>query len=413
MNTDVLLKRIISYAYNEVNYYRELFDTNFINLNSIQSVTDLFRLPVLTKEIVQTESLRMISNEYKKFPKNQFIQIKRTSGSTGEYLKIYWDSKNDIRSMFPVWRIRKNFYSIEPKMKYCDFYTVNYKRNKIITPNIKEISFDGRILSFCKINLTYERLKKNYEDILLFNPDWLSLQPSIAYLITQIIKEYNFPIPSNLKYIELNGEILLNEYRQVINETFNIYPINVYGTNETNVIAMEYGDNKLHILNDNVIVEILKDGKSVIGEEGEIYITSLSNYAMPFIRYKTGDIGIIKNSNLGNIIEVKSGRTSDFIILENGKKINSFILFGIIQYTNEYMHNSIKQFQIIQTNINKFDVFIVLKNEYKNWKFAIKNKFIENIIEEELRNAEWNFYFLDNILPDSQTGKIKYFKSFN
>jgi len=405
------LKKIIDYAYKEVDYYRELFDRNSIDVNADYKKENLYKLPFLTKEIVQNESMRMISNEYKKYPKNQFIDIRRTSGSTGEYLKVYWDRRNDLRSMLSVWRIRKDCYSIEPDMKYCRFYTADYRGNKIVAPKEFETNSNGRILSLYKVGLTHERLKKFYDMILSFNPDWLHLQPSIAYLITQIVKENNLPIPSNLKYIELSGELLLNECRRDVSEVFNIEPVNEYGTNETNVIAIELDDKKLHILEDNVIVEVIKDGKSVIGEEGEICVTSLFNYAMPFIRYQTGDLGIMSHNDSGDVLEVISGRTSDFIILDNGEKLNSYILLGIIQYTNEYMANAIKQFQFIQKEMNKFEVFLVLKEEYKNWANAIKNKFLENVNEERLRNFIWEFDFVDSIFPDKDTGKTKYFKA--
>ncbi|MCL2773286.1 MAG: hypothetical protein FWD71_08030 [Oscillospiraceae bacterium] len=415
MNTaiNMPLKRLIEYAYQEVDYYRDIFDNNLIDKNAINTKDDLSKIPFLTKETVQKQSLRMISNEYKRYPKNQFIEIRRTSGSTGEYLKVYWDRRNDIQSMIPAWRIRKLFYSVEPSMKYCSFYTVNYRGNKIIKPDEQEMSSNERNLSFYKVGLTYERLKQCYDMILSFNPEWLNLQPSIAYLITQIIKEDNLRIPSNLKYIELSGELLLNEYRQAIREVFNIEPANEYGTSETNVIAIEHNDKKLHVLEENVIVEVIKDGKPVIGEEGEIYVTSLTNYAMPFIRYKTGDMGIMRRENSEDILDVISGRASDFIILENGERLNSYVLFGIIQYTNEYMSNAIKQFQIIQRAIDKFDVFLALKDEYKNWAPAVKQKFIENINEKRLQKANWDFHFVNNILPDAETGKTKYFKGLN
>lgn len=413
VSVNIALKKLVEYAYNEVDYYRELFDNNSIDIGSINTKDELSKLPFLTKEIVQKESLRMVANQYKRYPKNQLLEIRRTSGSTGEYLRVYWDLKTDLKSLIPLWRVRTRFYSIEPNMKSCSFHTVNYRKNKIINPESQEINFRDKHLSFYKIGLTYERLKKCYDMILSFNPDWLSLQPSIAYLLTQIVKEYNLPIPSNLKYIELNGELLTDGYRRAINEIFGIEPVNMYGMMETNTIAIEHDDKKLHVLEDNVIAEIIKDGRQVIGEEGEVHVTSLSNYAMPFIRYKTGDIGIIRYENSNEIIEISSGRSSDFIILENGEKLNNYILFGIIQYTNEYMHNAIKQFQITQTDIGKFDVLLSLKDEYKNWESAIKEKFIENINEEALRKASWNFHFTDNILPDSQTGKTKYFRSLN
>ncbi len=48
-----------------------------------------------------------------------------------------------------------------------------------------------------------------------------------------------------------------------------------------------------HINNDHVIMEFLKNGKDVNpGESGEVVITGLSNYTMPLIRYKLGDIAV-------------------------------------------------------------------------------------------------------------------------
>ena len=87
----------------------------------------------------------------------------------------------------------------------------------------------------------------------------------------------------------------------------------------------------MHVIENNVIVEVLKDGKPVLNEEGDIYITSLKNYAMPFIRYETGDRGILKtehNCKCGNkspVLVILSGRSSDFITLENGEKLNSYV----------------------------------------------------------------------------------------
>jgi len=410
-----LLNNIIKYAYNENQYYKKLFDTNKINTDEIWTINDLSRIPFLEKETIQKEFHQIISNPYKKFPKNQSIEVRRTSGSTGEYLKIYWDIQDNLKSMLPLWRVRQRLYSIDPNMKYCRFYTVDYRGNKIQQPELEQIALDGRLLSFYKAGLTYERLKECYEKILSFNPDWLNLQPSIAYLLAQVVKNYGLKIPSNLKYIELSGELLLKQYRKNITEVFNIDPVDLYGTSEVNGIAIECKNKAMHILNDNVIVEVVKNGTSVINEEGDIYITSLTSHAMPFIRYGTGDKGIIsqevcKCGNVSNILKLSSGRTGDFIVLGNGKQITNYILVGIIEYTNEYMSNVIEQFQFIQTDICEFDVILVLKEEYKHWQMAVQKAFLKNVNDENLVNAKWNFYFLDRILPDYETGKVQYFK---
>lgn len=111
----------------------------------------------------------------------------------------------------------------------------------------------------------------------------------MAALLSHFIKENNMSVPKSLKYIELTGELLLDSDRNLIEDVFHIRPINMYGTNETNGIAIECNHGNLHILEDNVIVEVLKNGMPVMDEEGDIFVTCLNNYAMPFIRYETGD----------------------------------------------------------------------------------------------------------------------------
>lgn len=403
------LSDLINYAATHVEYYRELLNSLDIKAGDIKTVEDLQKLPLLTKSIVQGRHESFVSDEHQKFPKNENVIIKRTSGSTGKYLKIFWDYKDDIKSLIPLWILRNRYHSISPAMKFCSFYSVCYDGNKIINLVDKELVQGGRNLAFSKIGLTYERIKEIYKEILEFNPEWLMLQPSVAYLIAEVVKNENLPVPSSLKYFELSGEYLFNEYRKTIEETFGIKTVNMYGCNETNEIAYEYPDGKLHVISNNVIVEVIKDNKPVYDEEGDIYVTSLKNYAMPFIRYETGDRGILHNENKELILELKSGRASDFIILENGEKLNSYVFENILEYTNENMSTVIKQFQVIQTDINKFTVNLVIRSDYSGWKEAVEESFIQNVKEEKLKNAEWKFVWMDSICPNPETGKFKFF----
>lgn len=412
---DIGLSDLIHYAYDHVDYYHKIIDANNIDISLIKASENLSVLPILSKDKIQENSMAFVSDEYQKYPKNENIVLKRTSGSTGKYLKIFWDYKDDIKSLMPLWILRSRLYGIDPDMKWCSFYSSMYEGNKIKQLMPRELDMNGRHMGFSKIGLTYDKIAEVYKEIISFNPDWLLLQPSIAYLMAQIVKQYNMKIPSNLKHIELSGEYLFDSYRQQIQDVFGIEPVNQYGCNEANEIAYECKCRNMHVIENNVIVEVLKDGKLVLNEEGDIYITSLKNYAMPFIRYETGDRGILKtehNCKCGNkspVLVILSGRSSDYITLENGEKLNSYVLINIIEYTNENMSSAIKQFQIIQTDINCFNVNLVIKKAYSGWNDAIIECFLDNIHEEALKEAEWKFNFSDNICPDELTGKYKYF----
>ena len=77
------LSDLIHYAYDHVSYYTKIFDNNNIDVTSIKAPEDLKNLPVLTKDVIQENSMMFVSDEYQKYPKNENIVLKRTSGSTG------------------------------------------------------------------------------------------------------------------------------------------------------------------------------------------------------------------------------------------------------------------------------------------------------------------------------------------
>ncbi len=76
----------------------------------------------------------------------------------------------------------------------------------------------------------------------------------------------------------------------------------------------------MHVIDPNVIVEYVRDGHPVApGEDGEVVVTHLDNWAMPFIRYRTGDVAQFDNTSCGcgrhlSIMKKIQGRTMDFVV---------------------------------------------------------------------------------------------------
>ena len=84
----------------------------------------------------------------------------------------------------------------------------------------------------------------------------------------------------------------------------------------------------MHINAEHVYVECLKENgePAAAGESGELIITDLDNYGMPFIRYRIGDVGMLsdRKCNCGRglpIMETVGGRTFDIIVGTNGRHL--------------------------------------------------------------------------------------------
>ncbi|MEN8908187.1 MAG: hypothetical protein ABF289_19710 [Clostridiales bacterium] len=407
-----LLDSIILHSYNTVPFYRELYDKNNININELKDSVDITKIPVISKNMIQKSPEKFLSM-YKNMLDESLIE-KRTSGSSGMPLKIFWDNYDYTNSNYMIWLLRKKQFDISPHSKYCTFHSSYYLNGKNFSKD-DHILNNGKCLSLSSINLNSHNIEDKIQKIFDFQPRWLLIQPSIAYLLSNYITKQNKKLPKTIKYIEFSGEYLFPEYRKAVVNAFNCETSNMYGSEETNVIAYECKHNNLHCLSGNVIVEIVKYNKNTLdNEEGNVLVTSLTNRTMPFIRYSLGDIASMNHNhkckckNPTPIIDVKAGRISDFILI-NDHKINSYIFPHIVENINNTQENKILQFQIIQESNSKFTVRLVLKNNSKDSKKIIQKQFITFTENNYLKNMRWEFQFEDILVNDSEHGKFKYF----
>ncbi len=94
------------------------------------------------------------------------------------------------------------------------------------------------------------------------------------------------------RVVIIGGEAATPAMRLRIRETFGAPLHETYVSHECPVMAWECrhsGD--LHTCDDGVLIEVLVDGRPAEpGERGEVVVTNLHAYAMPFIRYRIGDV---------------------------------------------------------------------------------------------------------------------------
>ncbi len=410
------LNNIITYSYHTVPYYNETFKRLHIDPEEISEIENLKKLPTLYKDQIQVAPDKFLSSEYLYYPKNSDLFMQKTSGSTGRFLKIYWAKQDLIRSNFYLWNIRRKVYGIDPEMKFCTFHSTVYRGNRLIEP-IDVMPFNNdRTLSFSKLKLDNNHLSRYYEIMLEFKPFWLFVQPSIAVLLANFIDQNSLEIPSSLKYIELMGEYVFENNRKRIEEVFKVPTANMYGSMETNGIAIDCQNKHLHCLSNNVRVEIINDEKVMgYGQEGEICVTCLTNSAMPFIRYCLGDRGILYPGdicNCGNknpVIKILAGRTNENVLIEGKEPLNSFVLIYLVEMVNKQCGDAIIQFQIIQKDYGKFKALLMLRQSHLGWKDSISKHFIESTIKLGLGQSDWEFSFVDNFKPNPLTGKLQFF----
>lgn len=202
-----------------------------------------------------------------------------------------------------------------------------------------------------------------------FNPKCIYGYASSVALLARYAQETNKSINiPNLKVICTTGEPLYAEQREIISKVFNVPVANEFGSRDIGFTAHENQHHQMLLLSESIIVEVLdQQGKSVQpGEMGEAVMTGLCSEAQPFIRYRTGDVLRLasepdKDGRGLHVIEEVAGRSTDFLLHQNGSIVHALAAIYILRETL-----GVEQFKIIQHNINEFEIQIICNSFWNN-----------------------------------------------
>ena len=198
--------------------------------------------------------------------------------------------------------------------------------------------------------------------------------------------------------------------RETIKNVFKGKIFNKYGSRDAGDMACECDKGKLHQNIFTHYIEILdKNLKEVKENEvGDIYVTVLNNYSMPFIRYRIGDSAkyTSETCTCGRglpLIKNVIGRSIDSLENVNGKFIPAefFIHFiGVV-----FNDGIIDRFQVIQDRIDS----IIIRLEIRDMiKFNKNKRKIEKVIEKVFENRVKITWKFENKIEDEKSGKFRY-----
>src|SRR5437899_8886130 len=151
-----------------------------------------------------------------------------------------------------------------------------------------------RLLSAFEMN---EATMSQYLDV-LESRSWSQIfgYPSAIYLLCLHARKVGRDLRRvGIRVAFVTGEVLLPYQREMIQETLNCVVANGYGGRDSGFIAHECPQGGMHLMADAVITEIIDASgqPAAPGEPGAIVVTDLYSHAAPFIRYATGDIGVL------------------------------------------------------------------------------------------------------------------------
>jgi len=389
------LSKLLHHAYENVPYYRRVFDKRGLKPKDIQDFSDLRKLPCLTKNIIRDSLQDLFAQNYSL----SRLEYVTTGGSTGIPLGFYQErvvsSEKEWAFMITQWN-RVGF-------KIGD-------RCVILRGNVLQSVNTGKLWGYDPVNknlilssynMTDKTLPKYVEKIRKFKPDFIQAYPSVITIMARFMKENSIePFPA-LKALLCGSENIYLWQRNLLKEIFQKRVFSWYGHAEKAVLAGECEKNTYyHIFPEYGFVELIgKDGNLISREEetGEIVATGFNNYAQPFIRYRTGDLGVYTNQECTcgrayPLLKRIEGRKQEFLIAKNRSLVSlGPALFSI----HGAKWSNIKQIQFLQKEPGNLIIQIVKQQhcseeeicEYitKLFKarfgglFTLKLKFVDHI----------------------------------
>ncbi len=351
--------RAVRHAYREVPYYREKYDQAGIDINSIRKLEDISKLPFITKDEAREQFPHgIVANG---------VDVKRchysaTTGSTGRSLPFIYSPATYAFYLATTDRVH-TMIGFRPWHK-----KVYIKYTAVETPALGPFYRTAHIPSTIPVEEQIAKLRREKADLLL---GYASIILEIAQRITQDDLRH-----IKLKFISVNSEMSTQDQRDFISQVFRCPVHDEYSTEETWMIASQCLKNNYHLFTDNVWVEFLdENGKDVNpGEVGEIVLTTMRSPAMPFIRYKIGDMGRYSDKTCScgigfPLLESFEGRADDSFILPSGKFISSLKLLNTFtKFIKKYLH-LMEEFKVIQKEKGLVVIELVKGKEYKEDRF--------------------------------------------
>lgn len=389
-------------------------ETDYYKNKSRKFIKDfLIDTPYMNKYDVQNYQDEMIVERYQNTYRNQLLKI-RTSGSTGKIVEILWNKDDYIASNLCLWRLRQKYYNIKNSDFYLTFHSTVYNGTQVRENKELEIINHRTYLSINKFSFLPTNFERYIENILKHPIKWIFTQPSMLFILVKMMQDHNIKpqkIFPQLKYIELNGEILFESDREFFYNFFNVPIANLYGASEVNGIAYQCPNGHLHIMEKNVAVQLynyrILDNHLY---EGEIAVSSFHNKAMPIISYAIGDkVTINTNVNckysVSPTINIIIGRTNDRIKLSKNISVSSYELSYWIERVNTQIGNPILEYKFNCKN-QKNIIFLYIKHDFLGWENVIIRKLQEEIEEcYSVENIEYICLYSPIELSDN--GKVR------
>lgn len=313
-----LLRRIVRHCYSSVPYYRRSMDELGISPESIRTLEDIEKFPIINKKEVLEAGNLIISTKYPKWA----LRKGRTGGSTGTPMIVYrtlfslgtehafarrqWDWAGVGMREKSAWIFQR--VVAPPEKKDARLYDYD--------PVMRELTLSAYHCS-ADTALDYARLVQEHGIKVVVG------YPSAIYTMAKTCINSGFKL--DLRVVISTWEAMTEPMRQTISDAFGCKIFDFYGSGERVVAIHKCERGSYHIVPEYGLTELIPMNER---EEGHYRVVSTGfwNKAMPLIRYDMGDVVVRSDENCScgrefPVVKSIIGKEGDIIQSPSGVRL--------------------------------------------------------------------------------------------
>ena len=390
------LQRLLEHCEREVPYYRRRWRELGITVADIRNLDDYARLPLLTKA-----DIRQHFDELKADSWRERLLYKATGGSTGDPMRFGYTRESYERRTAVMWRGydwagsrmgRRTLFlwggAVGEPSRLQQFkdrvYNAAFARHVLNSFNMTEANMAGFADA---IDRYRPQVIVGYVGPLVRLAQWLIAQGRRIHAPQSIIGA---------------AEALHEFQREIIEQAFGCPAYNTYGCREFMLIASECERREgLHVNADHLVVELQRPAHASGEEPGEVVITDLFNYGMPFVRYLNGDVATASSH------VCSCGRGLPLLQRVDGRLLDAIRTPAGHLLPGEFFPHMLKdvpgllRFQVVQRRLDRLDLSLVRGAGFDESSLAYIRRELAKVVGDSL---ELHCHYVDEI-PLTPSGK--------
>lgn len=285
-------------AFTNANFYNELYQKHGLDLHSVKDLSDIRKLPIISKTDVRENAKNMLA-------KPRLCVFKAySSGTTGTPLQVYRDFSSTIKEYAygHFFQQMHGYHLGDPVVSL---------RGTLNRNTFSYFDKSNNVLYLSSYHLKSERIDEYYKLIKDFKPKVIKAYPSSMHILSTELHKKGLKL--NIPIAFTSSEVLHGFQKDIVEKTLNTKIYDWYGNAEQTVALGQFED------------ELYREFPLYSHTEFEndhLITTSFINSAFPLIRYRVDDVVQIAScSNETCVIEKIEGRDDDYIILKDGQRI--------------------------------------------------------------------------------------------